>query len=295
MRFRVLSLFLAGSLSLGALSACAEQDPIDEVPAFDVETASVQLIDAGSGDKRQLSYTGAEQDTGVEVSYGIGQDAVAADKVSPEAPAGGDVEQVTLPLTVTAVEGGGFDATVGTPKHSNLDLGKEALTAEGFRMRWTADARGMVSDVKLLPPDGSSDDGRAVVERAMLQILGTQPVFPTEEVGEGATWTVTSRTTGETNMKRTSTYTVDTIDGDMVTLSLEIADEPTQKELDLEGAEKLTAEEWTTTSEATITVDLTKPIPVGGQNAATTRIVYSGPNPDFKVVQDVTTATTYGE
>ena len=91
---------------------------------------------------------------------------------------------------------------------------------------------------------------------------------------------------------------MDSLDGDTVVLSLDIEDEPTETELtidDTQAGGTLTADEWSTTSDATITVDLTKPLPTQGQNAATTRTVYNGPNPDFKVVQDVTTATTYGK
>lgn len=102
-------------------------------------------------------------------------------------------------------------------------------------------------------------------------------------------------------MFRTTTYTVTRIEGSTVTLDLNISEEPTEKELDLGAApgaaasEKLTADDAQTTSQAEITVDLTKPIPVAGQNSATTRVVYSGANNDFKVVQDVTTATRYGK
>jgi len=293
-RYRFLSLLLAASLGL---SACAKTDPMDDVPAFEVDTATVTLEDQGDGEKRQLVYSGGEQTTTVEVSYGVAQGAVATDSVDPEAPAGGDVDKVTLPLTIYIADDAS-EARVGEPKHSNLDAGTDSLTAEDFRMRWQHDVHGNIQDIKLLPPEGSSDEGRAIVESALLQVLAAQPVFPIEPVGEGATWTVQTRTIGGAHMLRTTRYTVDSLDGDTVVLSLDIEDEPTETELtidDTQAGGTLTADEWSTTSDATITVDLTKPLPTQGQNAATTRTVYNGPNPDFKVVQDVTTATTYGK
>nr|VDG63279.1 Uncharacterised protein [Streptococcus thermophilus] len=270
---------------------------MDDIPAFEVDAANVTLEDDGDGEKRQLVYAGSEQTTTVEVSYGVAQGAVAAESVDPKAPAGGDVDRVTLPLVVYRI-GDSAEVRVGEPKHSNLDAGEDALTAEDFRMRWRQDVHGNIDDVKLLPPEGSSDEGRAIVERALLQLLAAQPVFPIEPVGEGATWTVETRTIGGARMLRTTRYTVDSLDGDSVVLNLEIEDEPTETELTIDDAgagDTLTAEEWSTTSEAAITVDLSKPLPSEGQTAATTRIVYTGPNTDFKVVQDVTTATTYGK
>ena len=68
MRYRFLSLLLAASLGL---SACAKTDPMDDVPAFEVDTATVTLEDQGDGEKRQLVYSGGEQTTTVEVSYGV--------------------------------------------------------------------------------------------------------------------------------------------------------------------------------------------------------------------------------
>ena len=82
-------------------------------------------------------------------------------------------------------------------------------------------------------------------------------------------------------------------DGNTVTLDVQVQEEPAKKTLNLDGEDNLTAEEWSTTSQGTITVNLTKLLPIAGENAATTRTVYAGPNPDFKVVQDMTTATTY--
>lgn len=293
MSFRYLqAIAVAGALAAtAALSACSSQDadPFDEVPAFDVDPARVTLIDAGEGDKQVLSYSteGAEQTTGIEVASGIYQGRVATDKVDPDAPEPTATDAQALQLEATSTG-------------ETTDV-----TAEGFRMRWSSDPTGMITDVKLLPADDSSDEDRERLERGLLQLLSTMPVFPREEVGEGASWTAEARTTGQTSMQRTTTYTVTKIEGSTVTLDLDIAedlgrDEPGGGTAEGEQAddvdmEKLNEESTTTNSQAEITVDLNAPIPVAGQNAATTRLVYTGQNPDFKVVQDITTATRYGK
>jgi len=48
-----------------------------------------------------------------------------------------------------------------------------------------------------------------------------------------------------------------------------------------------------TTSEGQIVVDLSHPLPVSGQTAWTTRLIYGG-NDKARVVQDITRAVQYG-
>lgn len=283
---------IAGALGATAvLSACSSQDadPFAEVPAFDVDPGRVTLVNAGEGDKKVLAYAteGAEQTTGIETINGIYQGRVATDKVDPDAPEPTATDAQSLQLEATST-----GATTD-------------VVAEGFRMRWSADPTGQINDVKLLPEEGSSDEDRERLERGLLQLLSTMPVFPREEVGEGASWTAEARTTGQTSMNRTTTYTVTKIEGSTVTLDLDISEElpqgPSNFGPNPDGIEddrdtvQLETESTSTTSQAEITVDLTKPIPVAGQNAATTRLVYTGDEQDFKVVQDITTATRYGK
>ncbi|MGV0432397.1 hypothetical protein [Corynebacterium sp. 20_84] len=286
------AIMIAGALGATAmLSACSSQDadPFAEVPAFDVDPGRVTLVNAGEGDKKVLAYAteGAEQTTGIETINGIYQGRVATDKVDPDAPEPAATDAQSLQLEATSTG-------------ETTDV-----VAEGFSMRWSADPTGLITDVKLLPEEGSSDEDRERLERGLLQLLSTMPVFPREEVGEGASWTAEARTTGQTSMNRTTTYTVTKIEGSTVTLDLDISEELSQGPSNFgpnpDGIEddrdtvQLETESTSTTSQAEITVDLTKPIPVAGQNAATTRLVYTGQNPDFKVVQDITTATRYGK
>lgn len=273
MRRITATLLVASALSL---AGCSSPDPIEEIPAFAVDSPDVNLISNGEGDKQQLVYAFSPQESEIAVNYAANQAAVATDKVNAEAPTGEGLEETTLPLSVSVVDGNVAE-----------------FNTDGFRMRWHMDVQGQVEEIKLLPPDGSSDETRATTERALLQIMSTNPVFPVEPVGVGAQWSVKTRTLGDTNMLRTTTYTLTSRDGDTVTLDVQVQEEPAKKTLELDDGNKLTAEDWSTTSSGTITVDLTKLLPTAGENTATTRTVYAGPNPDFKVVQDMTTATTY--
>lgn len=303
-----------------ALTGCSrsEPDPVADVPAFAPDAPSVTLVEAGA-DPRPLRFddTGDTGDTEpweteVRVSGGIGQSVQATSAVEQQAPAGGDVNRVTLPLSVTAqpapAPGSGendaarrIDFTVGSGSHSDLAFGQEVATAEGFLMSWRADAAGRIDTLKLLAPPESSSTGRQIVESSLLTLASTNVVFPAEPVGVGGSWTVTNRITGDASMRRTTTYTVTALDGDTVTLDVTVDERPTQQEVtidnevagELNGA-TLTVDAASTTSEGEITVDLRRPLPVAGAVKATTRVVYAGPQAETRVVQDITSAVEYG-
>lgn len=296
------------------VTACAagEDDPLAGVPAFPVDAPKVSLLSAGEN-PRPLRYTDAAEpyDTVVTVSSGIAQSAAGRD-VDPAAPAGGDVEEVTLPLTVTPADAGEpgsgeapaarqVELQVGTPTHSDLAFNEELASAEDFLMRWRAAETGLISSVKMLAPKGSTEDGRRVVERSLLSLMSAAVVFPDAPVGVGGSWSVEGRVTGSASMVRTTTYTITAIEGGRVDVRAEVAERPTEQTLSIDNpaagdlnGQTLRVESTATTSDAELTVDLARPLPVAGRVAATTRLVYAGGG-DVRIVQDVTSAVTYGK
>lgn len=296
------------------VTACAagEDDPLAGVPAFPVDAPKVSLLSAGEN-PRPLRYTDAAEpyDTVVTVSSGIAQSAAGRD-VDPAAPAGGDVEEVTLPLTVTPADAGEpgsgeapaarqVELQVGTPTHSDLAFNEELASAEDFLMRWREAETGLISSVKMLAPEGSTEDGRRVVERSLLSLMSAAVVFPDAPVGVGGSWSVEGRVTGSASMVRTTTYTITAIEGGRVDVRAEVAERPTEQTLSIDNpaagdlnGQTLRVESTATTSDAELTVDLARPLPVAGRVAATTRLVYAGEG-DVRIVQDVTSAVTYGK
>ncbi|MDY5785484.1 DUF6263 family protein [Corynebacterium sp.] len=310
----------AAAVGLAAtLTACAsgQDDPLEGITAFPVDSPDVRVIEQGT-DPRMLTLSAdavssEEWTTTVAVHNGFEQDIVAADSVSPTAPAGGNVDTISLPLAITAGTAPApgdreQDAEravlfrVEEPTHSSLPVSQDIGTADGFLMSWRTLLNGAVSTLKLLAPDGSTTTGRADVESALLTLASTTVVFPDEPIGVGGTWTVDNRVTGAAAFARTTTYEVESIEGDIVTLSVSVEERPTQRSLAIDNeaagelnGQTLTVEDSSTTSEGRITVDLSKPIPTDGAVKATTRVIYTGPQSDIRIVQDITTAVEYGE
>lgn len=282
-----------------------------EVPAFPVEPPSVTLVNAGDSPRLLELATpdpgAAEQpwETTVSLTSGIDQSAQPAGSVDPAAPASPGGSTTTLPLSVAAAPApppGEGESEADRRVDITVSAGGGAATAEGFKMAWRGSSAGGVDTLKLLAPPESSPADRSAVESSLLSLTAFTPVFPSEPVGVGGSWTSSLRLTGaEAGLRRTTTYTVTSIDGDTVTLDVSVDQEPTQDQLTIDNevagslnGQTLSVDSATTSSEGTITVDLRRPIPVAGSVTATTRVVYTGPQPDTRVVQDMTTGVEYG-
>lgn len=301
------------------LAACSsESDPFDGIPAFPVDAPEVTVLNEGENPVRlayrdQGNADGGEWSTTVAVSTGVDQHTEApGTAVDPHAPAGGDLDTTTLPLSVTSgtapAPGDGeqdaarqVDFTVGSGKHSDLAVGQDVAATEGFLMRWRTGEDGTVSTLKLSSPADAPERGRQAVEPTLLALVTNAVVFPQQPVGVGAVWTVASRVVGDATLQRTTTYTVTAIDGDSVSLDVSVAEQPSQRSLRIDAqaagaldGSDVEVESAETTSQGSVVVDLAHPLPVSGQVAATTRLVYSGGDGKARVVQDTTRAVQYG-
>ena len=172
---------LAAALTAAALtlSACTSEDTGPQTEAavgLPVDAARITVEDPGSAGK-VLAYAGeGQQSVTVEVAEGFDQSLMQADAVDVQAPAGGDVTRLTLPMegvTAAAAEPaeGEREATrdvsftLGRPSPDNLELAEDVHSAEGFRLGWRAEDDGQVSTVRLAAPTEATDDGRALAAR----------------------------------------------------------------------------------------------------------------------------------
>ena len=311
MQFSRILLAAATALTLSTgLVACTTERPdpsIEPAVGLPVDAARVTVQSAGTGE-RVLTYQDAdagEQSLEVEVADGMEQNVMQADAVDVQAPAGGDVQQITLPLTggtSTARQDQpeeGEPATrdvefrLGRPSSTDLELTDDIRSTEGFLFGWDGQDAGRVSTVSLAAPRDATDEGRARIEQALMKLLSLPVVFPEEAVGPGATWSVDSRVTGESTLLQTITYTLTALEGDRVELDVDVQQRPAIGALSLEDGGSLNVLNSNTTTEGSLTVDLAHPLPVDGRVSWTTRVVYGGADSDVRVVQDTTTSLAF--
>ncbi|AGF72876.1 hypothetical protein [Corynebacterium halotolerans] len=314
----------ATALTLVGCSGEEVDSSVETPVGLPVDPPRVTVQSTGSGPGQVLSYRDVQeerdpdspqQSVSVEVSDGFNQTLVQADAVDVQAPAGGDVNTMTLPLSggTTAAEEADPESEVereasrdvelrlGQPSYTDLELTDDIRSAEGFLLGWRGGDDGSVSTVRLAAPKEATDEGRAMAEESIMTLLSMPVIFPEEAVGPGATWSVDSRVTGDATLLQTTTFTLVSVEGDLVELNVDVQQRPALGALNFEGrpgAEEMAGETLNvlnsnTTSEGSLTVDLTKPLPVDGRVAYTTRVVYGGENSDVRVVQDSTNAITY--
>lgn len=273
--------------------------PVEEPVGLALDAPRVTLLEPGDDASRVVAYK--DLDTSQELTYKV---ATGFDqqlrKDGSSAPSPEAQDKVTLPLRASVeaatenVEGqlpasrNAF-VTVGKPEADGADVS----SAEGFQFGWRGTDTGQMNSLRLAAPQAATDQARSTVERAITSLTSLPIVFPDEEIGPGARWMVESRVTGESTLLQTTTYTLDKLDGDIATLSVTVEQRPSLGALSFDGADapeelrgkELKVMDTTSTSEGTVTVDLTKPLPTAGDVSVTTAISYGAEGSDLRVVQ----------
>lgn len=306
-------------LAASLLAACAPDQannaPAEQAVGLPVDAPRITLLDAGDATV-PIAFDdigSEEQSVTVTVTDGFAQNVTTLEEVDDAAPAGdlGGGNQISLPLTgrtspANDAAEGQREATrtpeyrLGDATIDDQGLLPDLRSAQGFRAGWRADDNGAISTVLLSAPDGASDPGRAITEGALLDMIALPVVFPTDPIGPGAQWTVETRVPGDTSLLRTITYTLVAHEDNVAELEVDVEERPTLGALTLEGTPgaaelndtELTVESSDTAADGSLTVDLTHALPVAGQIAFTTRVVYSGAN-EQAVVQDSSTTIGY--
>ena len=288
----------AVSLTL-LLASCTYETPgppVEDAVGVTVDSARVTVLDAGQGDKQVLSYRdiGKKQEVDYTLEEGFSQDLMQKSAVEGFRPANLDSARTTLPLSASVEEATQDEAQapasrnanflVETPEYSEGDIS----SAEGFQFGWRAEDDGQVSSLRLAAPQDADDDARSVTEQAIVHLASLPVIFPEEEIGEGARWTVESRVAGETAVIQTTTYTLDSFKDGVAQLSLDIEQRPTVGALAMEE-EELEVLDTKSESSGQLTVNVNEPLPNDGHLEVTTQVIYGTEGDDLRVVQSTQT------
>lgn len=312
-RFKV---FTALSAVAVALSACSYETPgpaVEQPVGLTIDAPRLTVEEAGTGEKKLLEYH--DIDSSQEVTYrateGFSQDllnksaaadfqAADVDKVTTTLPLSASVDKATEDVEDQLPASRNAFVTAGDPEYSG---DTDVSSASGFQFGWRGQDNGQMNSLRLAAPQDASDEARGTVEQAIMKLTALPIVFPEEEVGTGATWTVDSRVTGESTLLQTTRYKVESIDGDRVTLSVEVEQRPTLGALSFEGQaedtelkdKELDVLDSSTNSSGSITVDLAKPLPVDGDVSFDTKVTYGTADSDLRVVQSSLTKLAFSE
>lgn len=313
--FRV-KVFTALCAIAATLSACSHETPgpaVEQPVGLIIDAPRLTVDHAGTGEKKLLEYH--DIDSSQEVSYrateGFSQDLLNKSAAADFQAAGVNKATTTLPLTAS-VDKATEDVEDQLPASRNAFVttkdpeysgDTDVSSASGFQFGWRGQDNGQMNSLRLAAPQAASDEARGIVEQAIMKLTALPIVFPKEEVGTGATWTVDSRVTGESTLLQTTRYTVESLDGDRVTLSVAVEQRPALGALSLDGQsestqlqnKELNVLDSSTHSSGSVTVDLTKPLPVNGYVSFETKVTYGTADSDLRVVQSSLTELAFSE
>ncbi|MDN6283962.1 MAG: hypothetical protein L0J74_02170 [Corynebacterium sp.] len=280
-------------LGLGGLTACSSDDEPTEAPAdVPVPGVAVTVLDAGEGEASPLVWFNddTEQETTFHATRGLEQSTQGAPE-EDDIPY--EERTMEIPLTVsTDTDGEDLDATVvaGLPTGDNTDRNDDIATAEGFTMTQSYGQDGRVSSRSFSSPESASGSARASVEQSFTQMTDLPLVFPTEELGEGARWTVSSQVDDSISMRQTVTYTLMKREGSQIELDIDIDRTPSVRQL---PGTDLQVVDSASDSGGRVTVDLRRPVPVSGMIETSTTVTFGEPDSDISVVQTSRTKSVW--
>ena len=285
------------------VTGCSYEPPgpaVEQAVAAPVDAARVTVEDAGSGDKRVLTFDDidSEQDLKFELTEGFAQDVVDAN--APTDFESSAPEESTTSFDLNAEVSEASDDPEQTPATRNAFMtlsnptysGTDALNVEsgdGFQFGWRADDAGQVSSLRLAAPQAANDDARSILEQAIVELTSMPVVFPDEEIGEGAIWTLDSRTSGDSTLLQTTTYTLDKVTETGAELSLDISQRPALGALSMEDGGELEVMDTETRSSGNLTIDFSQPLPTSGNIDIATRVTYGTQESEIRVLQSTNT------
>lgn len=281
------------SLGLLGTAACTADSSSPEAVEAPVEGVRVQLLEPGNSPRATLAYRIGEEEASQELTYSAtqGLEQKTAHGEGEDVPYG-DVT-MDLPLNATASEEGEEIATtvvVGRPDGTNAELNEDMASAEGFEMHQTMEPSGRVKTRSFGAPEGATDGARASVEQALTQMTDLPIVFPEEEVGPGAKWTVSGRVDEGVSLRQELTYTLVERDGDKVVLDVAAKRRPAVASLADTDLKVLEAD---STSEGRITVNLSRPLPAEGKVSVETTVTYGKDDAPLRVLQTITSRSEW--
>ena len=254
-------------------------------PAVEVDPGpapTVELLDAGSGERRVLTYAPSREPEVVAVT----RSGSARTSVPGSAP-----RTDRTPAQTLTVEGrsepdvdGAQRATVTARGFTSVDELRAAqfATAAGFTVTWTRSADGIVRGLSLEAPADATDAARAGVEIMADAVADATVAWPSEAIGIGARWSVTRTIDDAVAPTRVVTYQLAALDGDEATVRMTTGAPGTADTLTAPGPDggpgvTLDVVAFDVAGSGELTVDLRAALPVGGMTESSTRAVYVDP------------------
>lgn len=296
----------AVGVTVAGCSPTAPKPPVEAAVGAAVDPPRITLISAGTSPRTALRFADIATDGSdrtVAVTTGFSQRVFpSADAVDPHRPTVTDVTTTaTLTCSTVAAENSpqatrSIFLEVTTSTSGDATAAQELSGADGFGFGMFATDTGSISSVNYSAPEGASAQARVRMERYLGNFFGFPLVFPTEDIGVGAQWTVENRTA---TFLQEITYTLAAFDPatGTGTVTGTVTQRPSVSVLDTSAITGAPANLSVVASDGGSTLsldfDLTTALPTTGTVEVTTRIQYGTDDSPLRVVEDHFTRVDY--
>lgn len=290
-----------GGATSGADAGASAPAALEAPVTTDVGAAtSVEMLDAGSGERAVRTY-GASRGglPPVSVSFDstgsvvVGGTEQPQDGALPERTA--VVEQEVQP-DVDGAQRAQLTYSDLAPATENSGLDELLASGEGFRVTLLRAADGGISSSTLEAPGEARGVARQSVEQMAGALAENAVILPKEPIGEGARWRVTRPADDAVAPERAVTYTLEKIEGDVLTVAVDGSATPTTDTLDLPAEDggagvSMHVDAYTSTVRGTLTFSLREALPTDGSVTTSTEARYVG---DGAAATETTATQTLG-
>lgn len=251
-----------------------------------VTPVTIELVDPGTEPRSPVT-----PDLSGEQSVTLTTSSSVTQQIDDQAVQDFSTPELTIPLVARAPESDDdreVNLRVGTATSADQRLTEALAAADGSEAGLTVTDTGAVTALRITPADAAQDSARAAIEQALNQAVYRSISFPEGEVGIGAVWTAQQQVISGLTLNQTTTATLRERTGDVMTVDIRIDQTPESTTLELpDDGGQLAIDTYTMTGTGTLQIDLTKPLPVGGEVTVGGNQQYSDPEGTTVLRQDI--------
>lgn len=247
-----------------------------------VSAVAVDVLDQGAEPRAAVSYhltAGGKQPirlaTEAKVSQQIDTQSVR-DFSSPQISLHIDAQVRSIDSDSGAAI---IDLAITDASSPNSALNSELAASSGSGAGVTKLPDGSVTALRLRPTEQSQNAARLAIEQSMHQSVYRTIVFPAEDIGIGAKWTIRQRVVSGIALEQVMTVTLLEREGERVVVDVTVTQAPESATWNLPNdAGTLHIDQYLVAGTGRVEIDLGKPLPVRGEITFGGNHVYSDPN-----------------
>lgn len=278
-----------GAPAASTSAGCSTDSPSRAAGAAPVPIApaTVTIVDAGTGERR-VPTTAPDVATAQSVTL------VTTSEVA--SPGTSDAQTVEMPLTARfeCADPADLELDLGTVTSPDTTLNDELSAMTGAKAGLTLGPGLAPVSLRIAPPEPAGGEARLAVEQALVSAFNAAVVLPTEPIAVGATWRSERVIAAAATVTQTIEARLTGWDGNRLTIEYTADETPVNSVFAIPGgSDSLTISRYSYTGQGSVTVDLTRGLPIAGEATYRGARELVGADPNRPLVQRTGLSVTW--